>query len=154
MRAKGGRPVGQRGRWWALAMALALWLGVAGCGQLFTVGNKVSSSEDLAQRVDNLEAQVSELQTAVASLGSANASTSSGSQAVAPSKAAPSHPKAVVRADFLNVRQQPDTHALRVGVLRHNTEVDVLATDGDWTKIEFNRLSGWVESKYLQKEGS
>ncbi len=142
----------------AVCIAAGMTLAVAGCGQLFQVkdGSTQPTMQELTQRVDQLEAQVSELNAAVAGVGQGGgqAATSSGGEAATkatPSGQSASSSKAVVSADFLNVHPQPDTSSPRLGVVKLDTAVSVLASQGEWTKIQFANLQGWVESRYLKK---
>jgi outer membrane murein-binding lipoprotein Lpp len=135
-------------RWAAVCIAAGMALAVTGCGQLFqqTGATSQPTLAELAQRVDQLEAQVSELNAAVAGMGQ-------GGRA-ATSSAAAGSAQAVVTASYLNVHPQPDVNSPRVGVLRHDTQVSVLATQGSWTKIGYQSLQGWVESQWLAKPGT
>lgn len=146
----------------AVCIAAGMALAVAGCGQLFQVKGSTSQPtlEELTQRVDQLEAQVSELNAAVAGMGqgrgqAATSSAASGSGAAGSAGiAANGAAKAIVTASYLNVHPQPDVTTPRVGVLKRDTVVSVLATEGNWTEVGFRTLKGWVESQWLEKPGS
>jgi len=60
---------------------------------------------------------------------------------------------AVVNVQYLNVRAEPSTEALRLGVLAKDTEVTVLEEQGGWCKVQFKteqqELAGWVDSRYI-----
>jgi hypothetical protein len=140
-------------RWGTAVLAVCLMAAAAGCGQLFSVsgsgsGSQSTDQQSLAQRVTQLEATVSELQAAVAGLsggqGSSVAATSSGGGGGA---------QAMVTASYLNVRQSPDANSMRVGVLKQDTVVSVLAQSGDWSQIHYGPVTGWVESQWLTAPG-
>lgn len=139
----------------AVCIAAGMALAVAGCGQLFQVKGSTSQPtlEELTQRVDQLEAQVSELNAAVAGMGQGRgqAATSSAASVGGEGQVASGAPQAIVAASYLNVHPQPDISTPRVGVLKHDTVVSVLASQGSWTEIGFKSLRGWVESQWLSK---
>jgi pilus assembly protein FimV len=143
----------------AVCIAAGTTLALAGCGQLFQVRSASQPSlAELTQRVDQLEAQVSELNAAVAGMGqgrgqAATSSAAAGQAGGAPGEAAGAAAQAIVTASYLNVHPQPDVSTPRVGVLKHDTIVSVLASQGSWTKIGFHSLQGWVESQWLRKPG-
>jgi uncharacterized protein YgiM (DUF1202 family) len=141
-------------RWGTAVLAVCLMAAAAGCGQLFSVagsssGTSSTDQQSLAQRVTQLEATVSELQAAVAGLsggqGSSVAATSSGASGGA---------QAMVTASYLNVRQSPDTTSMRVGVLKQDTVVSVLAQSGNWSQIKYGPVTGWVDSQWLTTPGT
>ncbi len=104
--------------------------------------------EQLAQRITALETQVAELEATVASLedqAQAPEDAEPGDEAAAEPQAT----TAVVVPQYLNVRAEPSTDALRVGVLTKDTQVTVLDQQGEWSQVQFNDLSGWVASQYI-----
>lgn len=108
----------------------------------------------LAAKVDALEQAVADLQFSVAQVSSPRdvsdltRSVSAGTKgrfAVGSS--------AVVTAKFLNVRQDPRTDALRVGVLKNDAVVQILDVQGDWARIATasgEKVSGWVAHEFLK----
>lgn len=54
-----------------------------------------------------------------------------------------------VNGDSLNVRQAPDTSAKIVTKLLKGTEVKVVEASGDWYKISYKEVVGWVFGQYL-----
>ncbi|MBX5476032.1 MAG: SH3 domain-containing protein [Clostridia bacterium] len=135
---------------WAVAAAVAAVLAFGtGCGSLFTSGADSGVTLDsLAQRVDQLEAEISNLQSQVTAMG-----VGSASEVSTPTGGAGAT-LAVVVADVLNVRQDPDANSQRIGVLMKGAKVTVEQVEGDWTKINFNNtLEGWVASQYLKASG-
>ena len=52
---------------------------------------------------------------------------------------------------FVNIRQEPQSEAPILGVLRNGPEGAVLlGTEGEWTKIDCNGIVGYVYEKYVQ----
>ncbi len=149
------------GRWGAVLAAATLVVAVSGCGQLFSQGEGPVTTQELASRVNSLDTQVGELQVAIANMGSGSATSASSTSASTASAegldgaAIPSLPVAVVEADVLNVRDSPSLTGIRVGVLLHGTEVNVIMNDGSWSEITYTNpntkvnVTGWVDSDYL-----
>ena len=50
----------------------------------------------------------------------------------------------------LNVRSDPRTGDNIIGQLEYGTAVYVTVFDGDWCGIQYNRVIGWVQSRFLQ----
>lgn len=50
----------------------------------------------------------------------------------------------------LGIRIKPEEDASRAGSIPKGTEIDVLATYGDWAYTKYNDTSGWVALKYLK----
>lgn len=135
-------------RWGTAVLAACLMAAAAGCGQLFSASSSTSATapanqQSLPQRVSQLEATVSELQAAVAGLsgnqGGSVAATSSGTGGA----------QAMVTASYLNVRRSPDVNSMRVGVLKQDTVVSVMAQSGNWSQVKYGPVSGWVDSSWL-----
>ena len=53
---------------------------------------------------------------------------------------------------YLNVRKGANLNAERIGRLKDGTRVVILAVEGDWYKIEWNNLTGYVYKDYLRKD--
>lgn len=51
--------------------------------------------------------------------------------------------------NHLNVREEPDEGAKLVGKMPKNAGCEVLEVQGDWTKIESGKVTGYVKSEYL-----
>lgn len=49
----------------------------------------------------------------------------------------------------LNVREAPGTEAEVVGKMPDNAGCEILGTEGEWTKIESGKVTGYVKSEYL-----
>ncbi len=49
----------------------------------------------------------------------------------------------------LNVREAPGTEAEVVGKMPNNAGCEILGTEGEWTKIESGKVTGYVKSEYL-----
>jgi uncharacterized protein YgiM (DUF1202 family) len=125
-------------RWGTAVLAVCLMAAAAGCGQLFSVsgsssGTQPTDQQSLAQRVSG------------GGQGSSVAATSSGGGGGA---------QAMVTASYLNVRQSPDANSMRVGVLKQDTVVSVLAQSGNWSQIHYGPVTGWVESQWLASPSS
>lgn len=57
---------------------------------------------------------------------------------------------ATVQADRLNVREQPDIEASRVGYIDHGERVKVLENQGEWLKVQYtDRNAGYVAAEYV-----
>jgi len=50
----------------------------------------------------------------------------------------------------LNVRKGPSTSDGIAGTLKHGAKVEVLSVSGDWRRIRFGSLTGYVMAKYLK----
>lgn len=148
------------GRWGAVLTAAGLVVALSGCGQLFSQSAGPVTNQELASRVDSLDTQVGELQVAIANMGGGASSASSSSSSAAAAEGLDgavnsSLPVAVVEADVLNVRDAPTLSGTVVGVLLHNTEVNVIMEEGNWTEITYTNpnsrvtVTGWVDSDYL-----
>lgn len=51
--------------------------------------------------------------------------------------------------DFVNVREQASTNSKLLGKLLKDGIVEVLGTEGEWTKISSGKLTGYIFSEYL-----
>ena len=49
----------------------------------------------------------------------------------------------------LNVREAPGTEAEVVGKMPNSAGCEILGTEGEWTKIESGKVTGYVKSEYL-----
>ena len=57
---------------------------------------------------------------------------------------------ATVQADRLNVREQPDLEASRVGYIDHGERVKVLEDQGEWLKVQYtDSKTGYVAAEYV-----
>lgn len=55
----------------------------------------------------------------------------------------------VIKCEVLNVRETRNTSSELVGMIEKGTQVAVLQESGDWCKIKYNNVSGWVKGQYL-----
>ena len=56
---------------------------------------------------------------------------------------------ATVTADRLNVRQEPDTEAKRIGYIDNGEKVRILENNGDWLKVQYTEdKTGYVSAEY------
>ncbi|MBQ9010311.1 MAG: SH3 domain-containing protein [Clostridia bacterium] len=54
--------------------------------------------------------------------------------------------------DVLNLRKSASTAAAILATIPYGTQVTVLGTEGDWSRIQYGTLSGYVKSEYLKEE--
>lgn len=60
---------------------------------------------------------------------------------------------AVVQADRLNVRQEPDTSASRIGYIDHGEKAQIIEYGEEWTKIRYTEdTEGYVASEFITVE--
>lgn len=61
-----------------------------------------------------------------------------------------------VKASMLNVRKAPNTSAQVVGQLTNGFKVTIIESSGEWYKVKYNNLTGWVSGSYVAvaKQGS
>jgi len=55
----------------------------------------------------------------------------------------------IVTVECLNVRQTPSTSATIVAQLLKDTEVEIKESDGEWYKISYRDVTGWVHGDYV-----
>ncbi len=53
---------------------------------------------------------------------------------------------------YLNIRSAADTSSYKLGQLNCGTRVTVISESGDWTKISYNGITGFVFNAYLRKD--
>lgn len=147
--------------WIAAAIVLIALVAFVLSGRIVNEGTETVSGEPgavtlegVAKQVQFLEDRVSQLETALDGQAASPAEAVQGSEA-AQAQEGPS--LAVVTADFLNVRKSPEPTALKIGALKKNAEVEVLAVEGEWAQIKFespqHRLAGWVSTKFIRTQG-
>ena len=76
--------------------------------------------------------------------------------AVGCSMAAFAESKGVVNANQINVRQSANTDSEKLGLLFEGDEIDILSSEGNWYKINYNDQEAYVFSDYIivsQAEG-
>ncbi len=54
-------------------------------------------------------------------------------------------------SESVNVRSNPDSGSDLLGTYDRNESIDVISTDGSWTKIAYNGAEGYVYSQYLSE---
>ena len=57
-----------------------------------------------------------------------------------------------ITAECLNVRQTPSTSATIVAQLLKDTEVEIKEADGNWYKVSYKNVTGWVHGDYVDTE--
>lgn len=59
---------------------------------------------------------------------------------------------AVVTADVLNLRSEPDLDSEAIGALEKGSELRVISRteEGDWLRVEFRGIHGWVAARYVE----
>ncbi|QPC47011.1 N-acetylmuramoyl-L-alanine amidase [Mangrovibacillus cuniculi] len=65
-----------------------------------------------------------------------------------------SNSKGLVLVESLRLRTSPSLDSEVLKTLSQNTEVTVLAQQGDWTNISINSETGWVASEYIGNNSS
>lgn len=88
-----------------------------------------------------------------------NSGSSGGNQGQQPPVDPPVPPSndkkyAVVTASALNVRSGPSTKNHKIGVVVKGTKLTVLEKVGEWYKIEYNGITGYVHGGYIKLESS
>lgn len=61
---------------------------------------------------------------------------------------------ATVNTDTLKVRKEPNTDCAVVGLLSIGDEIDVLDQSGEWYKIKYEDMTGYVHRDYINISGS
>lgn len=61
---------------------------------------------------------------------------------------------AIVTASALNVRSGPSTKNHKVGLVVKGTKLTVLGQSGDWYKIEYKGITGYVSGQYVRLEST
>lgn len=57
---------------------------------------------------------------------------------------------AIVQADRLNVRKEPDINSSRVGYIDHGERVKILENLGEWLKVQYtDKATGYVAAQYV-----
>ena len=54
-------------------------------------------------------------------------------------------------SESVNVRSNPDSGSDLLGTYDRNESIDVISTDGSWTKIAYSGADGYVFSHYLSE---
>lgn len=57
-----------------------------------------------------------------------------------------------VTASKLNVRDKASTSGKDLGTLKKGDKVTILAVSGNWGKIDYNGVTGWVSMKYIEMD--
>ena len=59
---------------------------------------------------------------------------------------------ALVTGDVLNLRSEPDIDSQAIGALEKGCELQVIGRtgEGDWLKVEFQGIEGWVAAPYVE----
>jgi cell wall-associated NlpC family hydrolase len=52
----------------------------------------------------------------------------------------------VISGKLVNIREKSSTDAKVITTLKKGTHVSVITTSGDWSKVKYNRITGWVLS--------
>ena len=60
--------------------------------------------------------------------------------------------KATTTADWLNFRAAPDMSGRVIDMIPCGSEVEILEEQGDWCRISWNGVTGYVYSQYLHQE--
>ncbi len=60
---------------------------------------------------------------------------------------------ATVKADALNIRQQPSTTSSVVGVAYNGEKLELLDNNGEWATIKYNNNTAYVSQQYITIDG-
>lgn len=58
----------------------------------------------------------------------------------------------VTARDGLKLRKEPSTSSEQLAIIPYGTALEVLETQGDWYKVNYNGQEGWVFIQYTSKE--
>lgn len=61
------------------------------------------------------------------------------------------HSLGTVTATILNVRSKPNAQSSITGKLTKNMKVEIISEQGNWYKIRYNNVTGWVSKQYITK---
>ena len=50
---------------------------------------------------------------------------------------------------YINLRAKTNTKSDRLAKIQPGQKVEVLGTDGEWTKVRWGGLTGWIMSEFL-----
>ena len=64
-------------------------------------------------------------------------------------KNAPTIKKCFVQPEKVNLRRENNTSSETIGKLPQNTEVEVIAEEGEWSKCRVNGMIGFISTQYL-----
>lgn len=56
-----------------------------------------------------------------------------------------------ITTETLRIRKEPSTDASVLGLVTTGDEVEILAEEGDWIKVKFGDITGYVSSQYVKK---
>ncbi|RSD21089.1 SH3 domain-containing protein [Mesobacillus subterraneus] len=59
--------------------------------------------------------------------------------------------KGTVTSKTLNIREKASSKAKKIGTLKKNVTVEVVASSNGWSKIKHGKGYGWVSTKYVKK---
>ena len=62
--------------------------------------------------------------------------------------------KKIVSVDRLNMRSGPSTSYRVLKILTKGTEVEIISTSGDWSKVKCSGTTGYVKNEYLSNPSS
>ena len=51
--------------------------------------------------------------------------------------------------DSLNLRQRPTTAASILARMPHGTQINLLSREGEWSRVQYGTLTGYVMTSYL-----
>jgi hypothetical protein len=124
----------------------------------------VKLKSELAQKISSLETELasvkkelSDAKTQIANLktGSSNQGSTTPPQTTTPPASGITPPSTLgygyVTASSLNVREGAGTNYKKVGSLLLNNKVTLLSKTGEWYKIKYGNITGWVLGAYIKK---
>lgn len=135
-----------------LILAMGLVVLVGGCSKLQSSLDRRDTVTlgDVADRMAALEQRVADLETE-AILRDTQGPALPGEIGRLDVRQAGSGDQAIVTAKFLNIRRDPDVQSLHIGTLREGTVVEVIEVAGDWSKVWFSDVTGWVSNEFLER---
>lgn len=54
-----------------------------------------------------------------------------------------------VNTDAVNIREKPSTSSDILGSVGKGRKLEVISKSGDWTQVQFNKVKGYVLSKFV-----
>ena len=54
-----------------------------------------------------------------------------------------------VNTDAVNIREKPSTSSDILGSVGKGRKLEVISKSGDWTQVQFNKVKGYILSKFV-----
>jgi uncharacterized protein YgiM (DUF1202 family) len=62
----------------------------------------------------------------------------------------PDQHKAIVTADFLNIRCKPSGRSRKLGMIKKGSQVRIISKEDNWVKIYFQNMIGFIHKNYIK----